>query len=80
MTEDAPEEDVYAAQRQELLDALTACLREHRPFTAIGRPVLGRDDIPALLQKIKHEHPFSRKERNALKEAGFQVEKLYPKL
>jgi len=76
---DGPE-DIYASQREELLSRLTACVRQNQPLTAYESPVLSSDEAAVVLQKIKNSHPFSRKERRGLLEAGFAVDKLYPRL
>jgi hypothetical protein len=75
-----PTEDVYAAQRDELLALLKSLLQRNEPLAVHGRPRLSRDGVAALLQKLRNGHPFSGREREALVEAGFSVEKLYPKL
>lgn len=86
-SEDAPivdaeiiRDDTYAAQRDELLRLLKTCLDGNGPLRVHEKPVLIPDEIYVILQKIKHSHPFSRKERQALEEAGFQIDKLYPDL
>ncbi len=73
-------EDVYAAQRDELLSVLKGCMSRNEPLRVHERNVLSQDDIPALLQKIKNRLPFSRREKDALSEAGFAVARLFPKL
>jgi hypothetical protein len=73
-------EDIYAAQRDELIALLKDCLSKNEPLRVHEKKVLSQDDIPALLQKIKNNLPFSRREREALAEAGFAVPQLYPDL
>ncbi len=72
--------DAYAAQREELLGRLKKCLAANEPFTVLERPRLTPDDIAVILQKFKNGYGFSRKERSALTEAGFRLEKLFPDL
>jgi hypothetical protein len=81
VTEERPVRDeAYAAQRDELLRLLQTCRQNYQPLRVHERTVLGADEIPGLLQKIRHGLHFSRKELTALTEAGFLVEKLYPDL
>lgn len=76
----AEAEDIYAAQRDELLALLKGCMERNEPLRVHERKVLSQDDIPALLQKLRHKLPFSRREREALADAGFAVARLYPNL
>lgn len=73
-------EDTYAAQREELLVLLKTCLDKNEPLEVHGRTLLRHDDITSVLQKIKNRHHFSRRERAAITEAGFALEKIYPGL
>jgi len=73
-------DDMYSAQREELHMTLKACLDKNEPLSVHEKAVLIPDEIYVVLQKIKHSNHFSRKERNALTEAGFQVDNLYPDL
>lgn len=73
-------EDIYAAQRDELLGLLRDCMGRNEPLRVHGKTVLSYDDIPTLLQKIKNRLPFSRREREGLIEAGFAVARLFPNL
>lgn len=73
-------DEAYAAQRDELDRLLKDCMIRSRPLAALERPVLDRDGIAMVLQKIKNGLPFSRREREALVAAGFDVEKIYPDL
>ncbi len=76
----AETEDVYAAQRDELMRLLRDCMECNEPLRVHGKVVLSNDDIPTLLQKIKNRLPFSRREREGLVEAGFAVARLFPRL
>lgn len=82
MTDETQEKepDIYAAQREELMGRLKKCLAANEPFTVLERPRLTPDDIAVILQKLKNGYGFSRKERSALTEAGFHLEKLFPNL
>jgi hypothetical protein len=81
MNEERPVRDeAYNAQREELLRLLNACRARYEPLRAHEKPVLAADEIPGLLQKIRHGLQFSRKEKAALLDAGFHIDKLYPDL
>ena len=71
-------EDIYGFQRDELLDLLRSLSSRHEPLVIHGNIMLWADDIPRVLEKIKNRNHFSRKERHALMEAGFNLDLLYP--
>lgn len=81
MPEKRPARDeAYDAQREELLRLLNACRSRYEPLRVHEKAVLAADEIPGLLQKIRHGLHFSRKEKAALADAGFHLDKLYPDL
>ena len=73
-------DDTYSAQREELSGLLKGCLDKNEPLKVHEKPVLTQDDIYRVLHKIRTNMGFSRKERSALTEAGFDLERLYPDL
>ncbi len=73
-----PQEDIYAYQRSELLDLLKTLADRHEPLVANGEILLRPDDVYVILQKIHNHNHFSRKEKHALTEAGFNLPKLFP--
>ena len=73
-------EDIYAYQRSELLELLKSLASRHDPLVANGQKLLWPDEIYVILQKINQKHHFSRKERHALIEAGFDLNQLFPGL
>jgi hypothetical protein len=73
-------DETYAAQREELVQLLTARVRTNEILRTQGGMVLTSDEMGIILMKIKNDHPFSRKERAALTEAGFNLQWLYPDL
>ena len=75
---DTPKEDIYAYQRSELLDLLKSLASRHAPLIANGEIVLCPDDVYVVLQKINNRHHFSRREKHALTEAGFNLSQLFP--
>jgi hypothetical protein len=81
MSEETPvSEDIYAAQRDELMKLLKRLSAAHEPLVVHGRPALVADEVMGVLTKIRRDFGFSRKERMALTEAGFDLENLFPKL
>jgi hypothetical protein len=72
------DEDIYAAQRDELLTLLRKMKSTGEGLVVHGRAVLSSDDAAAVLQKLGRGLGFSRRERSALTEAGFDLESLYP--
>ncbi len=70
--------DLYAYQREELLSRLQRLFDDHAPWVVHGRALLDPDDIARLRQKIRQGYGFSRRERTALTEAGFQIDALFP--
>jgi TFIIF-interacting CTD phosphatase-like protein len=77
---DAVPEDVYAAQRAELLVLLKDLFDRHESLRVHEKTRLNPDDIASVLQKIKNGHHFSRRESGALVDAGFRLDKLFPRL
>ena len=73
-------DEMYAAQREELLGLLKSRAAQSLPLIVHGKSVLTPDDMSLLLSKIKNNHHFSSKERSALTEAGFNLDWLYPNL
>jgi hypothetical protein len=73
-------DEAYAAQREELTTLLKSCAAKNEPLRAYDKRVLTPDDISTVLHKLRHNLAFSRKERAALSEAGFDVEQMYPDL
>ena len=73
-------DETYSAQREELLELLRDRVRRNETLRTQGGMVLTSDEMGIVLQKIKNGHSFSRKERAALTEAGFNLEWLYPDL
>ena len=73
-------EDIYSFQREELLELLRSLSSRHEPLSVHGNILLWADDIPRVLEKMKNRNHFSRKERHALTEAGFNLELMYPGL
>ena len=77
----APEkEDLYAYQRSELIDLLKSLANRHQPLVVNGQTLLVADDVYVVMQKINQKHHFSRKEKHALIEAGFDIEQVFPGL
>ncbi len=72
--------DTYSAQREEMIALLKACLNKNEPLCVHEKPLLTPDDMYLILYKIKQNIGFSRKERNALTEAGFHLDQIYPDL
>ena len=70
----------YAAQREELTALLKKCAARYLPLLAYEKPVLSPEDVTTAIQKIKHGHAFSRREKAGLIEAGFDLHLLYPDL
>lgn len=70
--------DLYAYQREELLSRLSALARGNDSLVVHGRERLCNDDIVRVLQKIRQGYGFSRREREALTDAGFALDRLYP--
>lgn len=75
----ATAEDIYAAQRDELLTLLSRLSSSNEPLTVHGNALLTPDEMSIIIVKIKNKHHFSRKERAGLIEAGFDVDHLFPK-
>jgi len=73
-------DETYAAQREELLQLLRERVRTNENLRTQAGTVLTSDEMGMILQKIKNRHAFSRRERLALTEAGFNLEWLYPGL
>ena len=71
-------EDVYAAQREELMSLLTRMKRTGEGLLLHGEPRLNSDDAAVILQKLSRGHSFSRRERAALTDAGFDLPALFP--
>lgn len=80
MTPDAqaPSEDIHAYQRGELMDLLLGLSRRHEPLVVHGKARLGPDDVQRVIQKLRHGFGFSRAERAALTDAGFDLHLLFP--
>lgn len=70
--------DVYAAQREELLALLQRMKRGGEPLVVHGEARLTADEAAVVLQKLSRRAGFSRKERAALSDAGFDLQRLYP--
>lgn len=75
VTDDA---DLYAAQRDELLRLLGGLMRRNEPLVVHDRARLTPDDLARVLQKLRNGYGFSRTERTALVDAGFDLDRLYP--
>lgn len=75
VTDDA---DLYAAQRDELLRLLGGLMRRNEPLVVHDRARLTPDDLARVLQKLRNGYGFSRTERAALVDAGFDLDRLYP--
>ena len=73
-------EDIYVYQREELLELLRTLASRHEPLVINGEIMLRPDDIYRVLEKLHNRSHFSRKERHALTEAGFNLEQIYPGL
>jgi hypothetical protein len=73
-------DDTYFYQREELLSFLKSLAARHEPLVVHEDILLRPDDIYRLLEKIRNRHHFSRKERHALSEAGFNLNQIYPGL
>jgi hypothetical protein len=73
-----PEEDIYAAQREEFLALLRRMKSTGEPLVVHGQRRLTADDAAAVLQKLGRGFGFSRRERDALSDAGFDLPKLFP--
>ncbi len=71
-------EDIYAAQREELLALLKGLSRRNEPLVVHGKARLTADDLARVLQKLRHGFGFSRTERSALTDAGFDLDELFP--
>lgn len=79
MTEEiSPLEDIYAAQREELMSLLKDLFHRHEPLRVHEQTRLTPDDIARVLQKLRQGYGFSRTERSALTDAGFHLDKLFP--
>ncbi len=73
-------QDLYAYQREELIRMLTGLSSGHEHLTVNGEITLWADQIPKVIEKIRQKQHFSRRERQALIAAGFDLDKLYPEL
>ncbi|MBL0059658.1 MAG: hypothetical protein IPP35_11275 [Elusimicrobia bacterium] len=73
-------EDVHAYQREELLELLRRLSRENEPLIVHGNERLTSDDAVRILQKIRHGFGFSRRERTALTDAGFDLDSVFPRM
>ena len=71
-------EDIYASQREELMTLLRRMKSSGEPLVVHGQPRLSSDDAAAVLQKLGRGFGFSRRERSALTDAGFDLDHLYP--
>lgn len=80
MRVDEENEDIYASQREELLTRLKTLSAAHAPLVVHGAPVLAADEVTGILTKIRRDFGFSRKERAALTDAGFDLDNLFPNL
>ena len=78
MNEDLQTEDVYAAQREELMALLRRLMKTGESLVVHGEVRLTTDDAAVLLQKFRRGFGFSRKERTALSDAGFNLDALFP--
>jgi hypothetical protein len=78
--ETSPAEDLYAAQRAELMTLLLQMKKTGEGLVIHGEPRLTSDDATAILQKLGRGAAFSRRERAALSDAGFNLPGLYPDL
>ncbi len=72
------EPDVYAAQREELMVLLRRMKQSGEPLVVHGENRLSSDDAAVILRKLKRDFAFSRRERLALIDAGFDLEHLFP--
>ncbi len=70
--------DLYAYQREELLRLLKDLSSRHEGLSTRGEMLLTAEEIPRILERIRQRHHFSRKERHALSEAGFDMHNLFP--
>ena len=73
-------DDIYGAQREELLSLLKSHAARNEPLVVHGQARLTPDDMSVLLQKIKRRIGFSRRERSSLTDAGFDLDRLFPGL
>ena len=73
-------DDIYFYQREELAGLLKSLANRHEPLMINGEVALFADEIYRVLEKINQKHHFSRKERHALTEAGFNLEQIHPGL
>lgn len=76
--ETQPLEDIYMAQREELMSLLRTCVKTNEPLRVHQKIALMPDEMSVVLQKIRNGYGFSRKERTALTEAGFLLDKMFP--
>lgn len=76
--DDSGPSDLYAFQRDELLTRLKGLCDAHEPWVVHGDLRLTPDDLARLLFKIRQGYGFSRRERCAMTDAGFQVDHLFP--
>jgi hypothetical protein len=73
-------EDIYAAQREELMDLLRRLKTSGDSLVVHGEPRSTWEDAASVLKKLKRGYGFSRRESAALTEAGFDLPKLFPGL
>ena len=80
MVEEEVREDIYAAQREELMELLRRLKASGDSLVIHGEPRLTWEDAASVLRKLKRGFGFSRRERSALIEAGFDLGNLFPEL
>lgn len=76
--ETVQDQDIYAYQREELMRLLIGLSARHEGLSTRGETLLSAEEIPRIIERIRQRHHFSRKERHALTEAGFDMQHLYP--
>ncbi len=76
----APLDDTYAYQREELMALLRRLSRDNEPLVVHGQARLSSDEATRILHKIRQGYAFSRRERAALAEAVFDLDRVFPSL
>ena len=80
MVDEETIEDIYAAQREELMELLRRLKASGDSLVIHGQPRLTWEDAASVLKKLKRGSGFSRREHSALTEAGFDLTNLFPGL
>ena len=71
-------DDLYYAQREELIERLKTHVKKSEYLIVYDRILLSPDEMQLILRKIWQEVHFSRKEKDSLIEAGFNIDKIFP--